>query len=359
MPFNPEQLAYGAKAAIDFYVKNKPIDQINILHPLYSFLVEGKQEWRGGLQNVVEQIRFSNDSNFQAYFGDSQVTYNRKRTLDQAKFTWGSFHDGFGLNEDELVQNGITMTDDRGAVPTADEKVALTNLLEENGETLKLGFQENFDLMLHRDGTQSSLNIPGLDALVSTTPSSGTVGGILASNTWWRNYADLTLDVGTMLAKMELAWQACILRGGMVPDKILAGQAFVAMYRAAAATAGAGGGVQVMTQIGSSTGAKGGKTLDGGTGSGVKTGLYFKGVEIEWDPVFEQLDTLDAPATTWTKRCYFLNSKTIKLRPIKGHWLVTRRPPRVYDRYVHYTALTAKAAMTINKRNANAVLYIA
>ena len=113
----------------------------------------------------------SNDSNFQSYFGDTQVTYNRKRTLQQAKYTWGSFHDGFGLNEDELTQNGIVMTDDKSSVPTEAEKVQLTNLLQENSETLKLGFQENFDYMLHLDGTQSTTNIPGLDLLVSTTPT--------------------------------------------------------------------------------------------------------------------------------------------------------------------------------------------
>jgi hypothetical protein len=49
----------------------------------------------------------------------------------------------------------------------------------------------------------------------------------------------------------------------------------------------------------------------------------------------------------------------LKLRPIKGHWMVNRKPPRVYDRYVHYFALTAKAALTTGKRNAHAVLTIA
>src|SRR5690606_35512485 len=142
-------------------------DNVNVERPLFKALVGKKQEYGGALLNVVEQLRFSNDSNFQSYFGDSQVTYNRNRTSQQAKFTWGSFHDGFGLNEDELTQNGITMTDDRGATPTEAEKVQLTNLLKENTETLKLGFQENFDLMLHRDGSQSATDIPGLDSLIA------------------------------------------------------------------------------------------------------------------------------------------------------------------------------------------------
>jgi hypothetical protein len=38
--------------------------------------------------------------------------------------------------------------------------------------------------------------------------------------------------------------------------------------------------------------------------------------------------------------------------------MVSRRPPRVYDRYVHYFALTSKAALTTSKRNAHAVLTL-
>jgi hypothetical protein len=178
MPFTQEQLQYAGNAAINYFLKNDPIDQVNVARPLIKKLMEEKKPYVGALQYVVEQLRYSNDSNFQSYFGDTQVTYNRKRTLQQAKYTWGSFHDGFGLNEDELAQNGIVMTDDKSSVPTEAEKIQLTNLLQENSETLKLGFQENFDYMLHLDGTQSATNIPGLDLLVSTTPT-------VSSGCWW------------------------------------------------------------------------------------------------------------------------------------------------------------------------------
>lgn len=345
MPFNSEQLAYGGRAAIDYFLKNDPIDQVNTERPLIKKLMEGKSEYAGGLQYVTEQLRYQNDSNFQSYFGSSQVTYNRKRTLQQAKYTWGAFHDGFGLDEDELAQNGITMTDDKNAVPTDAEKVQLTNLLKENAETLKLGFQENFDLMLHRDGSASATDIPGLDALIDLTPATGTVGTIDASTaTWWRNHASLDIADADLIDEMELAWRRCTRVGGSQPDFILVGSAFLDKYRQLA-------GETIQRQI--TVPGKGGVSLDVGT-----TKVYFKGVELIWDPVFEVLDTLDAPAQAWEKRCYFINTRFIKLRPIKGHWMVNRKPPRVYDRYVHYFALTAKAAMTTGKRNAHAVLTI-
>jgi hypothetical protein len=348
MPFNTDQLAYGAKSSIDFYMKNKPIDQVNIDRPLIKKLLANRRDWVGGLQYVIETLRIGNDSNFQSYFGDQQVTYNRKRTLDQAKFSWGSFHDGFGLNEDELTQNGIVMTDDRDSVPSDAERVQLVNILEENMDTLKLGFQENFDLMLHRDGTASSTDIPGLDAIIDMTPATGVVGGIdPATNTAWRNYANTSVatTAGAVVAAMETAWRATVRVGGSAPDFFLAGSDFFDAYRNDANNA-------INRQL--TVNGKGGNTIDAGN-----TGVFFKGVEVVWDPVFDLLDTLDAPAIPWKKRLYMINTKHISLRPIKGHWMVNRTPPRVYDRYVHYFALTAKAALTTNRRNAHAVLALA
>lgn len=353
MPFTTEQLAAAGKASIDYFLKNDPVDQVNIAHPLLKKLSENKSEYAGGLQYVVEQLRFSNDSNFQSYFGDSQVTFNRKRTLQQAKFMWGSFHDGFGLNEDELAQNGIIVTDDKETVPSDAEVVQLTNLLKENQETLKLGFNEGLDLVLHRSGAQSTTDIPGLDNLIQLDPTTSSVVGALnqATYTWWRNsfktdYVAVT-DQATavnFINSMEVQWRDCTRYGGMEPNFILAGETFMDNYRKACQYLPG----QFVTVGGQP---KGGQNRDGST-----NGLYFHGVELVWDPVFNLLETLDVAG--WNKRAYFLNTKFIKLRPIKGHWLISRKPPRVYDRYIHYWALTAKAALSTNKRNAMAVLKI-
>lgn len=356
MAFTTEQFAYASNSTIDFFLRNDPVDQVNIARPLIKFLMEGKKAYVGGLQFVVENLRYSNDSNFQSYFGDQQVTYNRKRTLKQAKFTWGSFHDGFGLNEDELTQNGITVTDDKNAVATEAEKVQLVNLLQENTETLKLGFQENFDYMLHRDGTQSATNIPGLDLLISTTPTVPMVVGGLDQSVypWWQNNAITGINTGTagnLTQQLEVLWRNCTRYGGYTPDKILVGEAFLDAYRKDAKDT-------INRTVFMQKSADPTK-LDTAVGEGVRTGLYFKNIELIWDPVMTVLDQLDSPTIPWSKRCYFINSRFLKLRPIQGHWMVNRTPPRVYDRYVHYFALTAKAALTTGKRNAHGVASIA
>lgn len=350
MPFNANQLVVGANYQLDYFLKNDPIDQINTNHPLYSELVKRKVERLGGNEFVTEQVRFTNDSNFQNYFGADQVTYNEKDTVRQAKYRWYNFHDGFGFDEDTLRANGIILTDDREAVASGAEQIMLTNRLKEAYETLKLGVQENLDIELHLDGSQSAKATPGLDHLVSTNPASGTVGGLSASNAWWQNNANMdisTTTAGNLVDEMEQTWRACTLYGGMAPDIILCGGDFLDAYRRDA-------GLTVNREIMAAGNQRGGVSLDASV-----TKTYFKGVELQWDPQMDLLDDMLGPITyPWSKRCYFLNSRFLKLRPVQGHWMTRRKPPRIYDRYVHYWALTGSYSLTCSKRNAHAVLSV-
>lgn len=347
MAFTEGQLAIAGNYAIDHYLKNNPVDQINVAHPLYSKLVANKKETPGGLEYDVEQVRFTNDSNFQRYFGAGQVTFNEKDTVRQAKYRWGNYFDGFGFDEDTLRQNGIEIGDSESEAPSAVEKVSLTNRLKESMETLKLGVQEGLDMDFHLDGSQDAEAVPGIDHLISTTPNSGTVGGLAASQPWWQNHANMgiTGTGGTLVDEMEQTHRACTLRGGQAPDFIIAGSDFIDAYRR---DANATNARQIQVP------ARGGISQDAGT-----TGLYFKGTEVVWDPMMDLLDDIVGPQTyPWIKRAYFINSRTIKLKPVKGHWLRRVKPPRVYDRFVHYWGLSGSYRLTCNKRNANAVLSV-
>jgi hypothetical protein len=350
MPINATQLALGANYQLEAYAANDPVDQVNTTHPTMAWLVSHKQVTEAGNTYFNEKVRIGNDSNYQNYYGDDQVSYNRKDTVRLAKFPWANFHDGFGVNEDELAANGITLTDDKDATLEKGEKSTLVNIMKENFETLKLGVQENFALEVLLDGTSNTKAIPGLDFLVSTTPSVGVVGGIdAATSTYWRNNASMAISLatpGNLTTKMEQMWRACMLYGGRAPNYIPVGQAFLDAYRAEFAAT-----IVRQAQVG------GGPTqkMDVAT-----VDLYFHGIQLTWDPDFERLDALLGAITyPWTKRAYFLNSEDMKLRPLKGHWMVNRKPPRMYDRYVYYFAITSKYRLTVRRRNSMAVLSIA
>ncbi|GAB3054132.1 hypothetical protein GCM10027214_16780 [Stenotrophomonas tumulicola] len=354
MPLTAAQMISGANTQLQAFAKDDPIDQFTSDRPLANWLIRNKKDSIFGNGVFNEKIRYTNDSNYQNYSGDDQVTYNRKKTTRLAPYQAYEAFDGFTLNETELANNGIILTDDRNAVMTEAEKIQIVNILTENRTTLKDGFQENWDIEVHMDGSTNPKAVPGLDALVSTTPAVGTVGGIDAAATpYWRNWADMgisTATAGNLIQRMETLWRKTIAYGKMgAPDFIPMGSE---MYDALQADALKVMGRQIT--IGPSS-SGGGVTLDPTTKE-----LRFKNVLVVWDPTFDALDDLvGVIANPWKKRGYFLNSKTIKLRPVQGRWMISRTPPRVYDRHTHYFGVTAHYGLTMKKRNSNAVFSIA
>lgn len=350
MPITPQQLLNGANYQLMSYATNDPIDQIEHAKPLTKWLIDKKIPSIYGNGIFNEKVRISNNSNYQNYSGDQQVTYNRRDTARLAPFMHYEAHDGFTLNETELADNGIILTDDQDAKLTSSEKIVIVDKIKENYTVLKQGFQDAWDLEIHQDGSQAAQACPGLDYLVSTTPSSGVVGGLdPAVYTFWQNNTNMAISGtpgdGTLTQQMEITWRACTQFGGYPPDKIFCGSKFLDAFRLDQLS-----GITRMLMV------KGDKSTDM---AGGVMGLYFKGVELVWDPTFDALDALLGAITyPWAKRCYFLNSKFIHFRPFKGRWMINRKPPRIYDRYTYFWGVTADYGMTISKRNCMAVLSI-
>ena len=348
MPISNADLQELAKVSLDEYLRNMPVDQISTERPLLKKLMEGRKTFLGAKQNVVENIRKNHGSNFAWAYGEDAVQFNKRNTTEQANFPWRRAVDGLYLDYDRLFGAGIKVREgDRGAYKLEqNEKVQLLNLLDEQMESLKEGFMQKLDLELHRDGTQDADAIAGLDALISTAPTTGVVGGLdRATATYWRNYAETgisTATVGTLAQKMEAAWRKCIKNGGS-PNFILAGGKFIDAYRK-----------EITVTNNANAGSA--KTLDAGVGTGVNTGLYFKGVEIIWDPQFEELDGLTTPVVQWEKRCYFINTKFLKMRDDDMD-IVT--PIRPHDVLAMYAMINLRCALSMSRSNAQAVLAIA
>ena len=377
------QLGY---VALQNYLKNKPIDQVAVQRPLLKKLMSGKKTWGGGKENIVEQIRTGYDNNFE-WFGDTSlntsdtVSFNTRDTVRQAYYPWNSAHDGFQFSEDYLIGNGILIGDSQSPRnSSAAGLVQLTNVFNESMEVLRLGFEEILDQSLHLDGTitvggaTSTANkaINGLDFIVPCVSHTGTVGGIdRASNTFWRNQIDMGagLNVTTgadygngypgdeLLTPMHVMWRACQRNGGS-PDFILAGTDFIKSYEAAADAKES----RYAVQPGSSSAPWNMDPSIENKDWGTFTGLYFQGVPIMLDPVFQDLDAIsgakDSNGLTvdWEKRCYFLNTKHLTLRPIEGNDMIARKPPREHTSYNYYWGMTWRGSLTANRCNCHGVM---
>jgi hypothetical protein len=153
------------------------------------------------------------------------------------------------------------------------------------------------------------------------------------------------LDVtkATLVAKMETMWRACMRVGGHRPTHLLAGSLFIDTYQAVADTT-------INRQM----------TVSGKTGPMdiAINEINYKGVPIIWDPVMDQLQTDLSPVQEWTSRCYFLNRNYLKLRPAQGQDMVSRNPPRAFDRYTHYWAMTWRGGVTTNNPGSMGLLTV-
>lgn len=346
MPFTPAQFARGANYSLETYERKEPIDQINFQHALLDWLMKNKKPSTFGNGIHKEPVYYTNDSNAQNYFGADQVTYNERDPARWTDFPYYNLHDGFWFDEDRLLAAGITIVDGSDAIPTAREKEVLIDLLDQSYRALKNSMQEHLAFEFYRDGSQSTKAAPGLESLIDWTPATGVVGGIDAAvDTWWQNNADIGSTPADIVDDLENLWKDCIRYGGQMPTAIFAGQAWHDNFRTQA-------GQTINRQIHNGGNLKGGVTMDPSTNA-----LFFHGVQVVWDPTLDALDALLA-TTTRSKTAYLVNDKNLSLRPVKGNWMVNRRPERLPDRYVHYFAKTSKYGLTVNKRNALAVSQI-
>ena len=346
MPISAPDLAELAKVSLDEYLRNTAVDQISTETPFLKKLMGKRKMFLGAKQNVVSQVRKDHGSNFAWAYGETPVSFNKRNMHDQVAFPWRRAVDALYLDFDRLFGNGIKVREgERGSYRLEqNEKVQLSNLLKDQMEGLRDGFMIKLNQELLRSGSQSADAVTGLDSLISTTPNTGIVGGIdRGTALWYRNHSDLTLTNATILQKMEAAWRSCIRYGGQAPDFILAGSDFVDAYRGAVTITNNADSGKV-------------KTIDGGVGSGTSTGLYYKGVEIIWDPTFGILDSVETTAPVkWEKRCYFINTKHIKYYDDDMDVVIPTRPHNVL---AMYAMVNLRCALAQEKSRAHAVLAL-
>lgn len=348
MPLNAAEIAKIGKVAISHHSKNKPVDQVNVERPLLDVLLPKSKNIVGGVDGFTINVYKSNDANGQLWSGNSKVTYNSRSPNDLAKFDWMNHHDGFTLNEDELKRAGITVNDDNGkSTATSGEAVQLTNMIVSNFTALEQGVLDDIHSLLWLDGSQRANAQPGIDAIVSTTPTAGTIGNISASNAWWQNIArtGLGTTLAALLDALEQSKRDIIRRKGRFTH-IFVGGAFYDALRNAVIGSG-------VTQVTYGAGSK--LSIDMATDT-----LKFDSVPLTYVPDFDTNFGLSAPAIPWTKRCYMLNlGNSIELRKDDADFMKMRYPGRAIDQYVYHFGMTSKFGLGCAKRNSNAVLAIA
>ncbi len=340
VPASSDEIACLGKKALDAHIRNM---QIGNGRPFYKKLLKRKRTFSVvGSQCIVENVRSNYDSNYQNYSGSDAVKFKKKDTRNnKVYYKWMSTFDGFSLHEDDLLSAGIIIKDNAKNQLTALEKDRLNDLFKEKITTPLMGFYEQHDYNLHLDGLQNINAIPGLDALISLTPSTGTIGGVNAAHkSYWRNQVATSIAAAKLIETMEKVWRKCMRTGG-APSFILAGSNMIDTFRKQAKDEIAR---YTIVQVS-------GQPVDFDPSV---TDLHFHRVPIIWDPVFADLDSATSPATLFENRMYFINCDHLTYYTGEGYDMKLRGPMREHDGWV----IATKFSLTMNQRNCHAVLAL-
>jgi hypothetical protein len=112
MPISAPDLATVSVAALDNYLRNKPVDQIGTQHPLIKTLMGARKTLMPARQFSVENVREGYGTNFAWTFGETARTFNKRSINAQAQFPWRVATDGLYLDWDMLFSAGIRVDPD-------------------------------------------------------------------------------------------------------------------------------------------------------------------------------------------------------------------------------------------------------
>lgn len=350
MPISAPDLATIAAMSISDYARNTPEDMVQYNRVLLDKLRANKKKLKPGVNQKVN-IRTGYGSNFAFNKGDAARTFAKRSTVEQATWDWTTVTDSLVLSWDDLFAAGIEVNPDSASkgklVPTKNESAILADMIETRMQDLKGGFDEQLNIALNRDGTQGPDAIVGLNALVSRTPAVGVTGGLDASTrTYWRNYFAGAVATGNLLATLETAWQACIRNnGGKAPTFIKCGTLALNVLRP-------------LIPLTQNTNSATSKTIDFGVGKGIQTGMFYKGVEIMWDPAHQVLDGIEAPvaADLWEKRIYMITDSDMML---EDGDIDIYSPATPHTLRATYVSLDYRFRMSLRRRNSHALVIVA
>jgi hypothetical protein len=255
----------------------------------------------GGSQ-ILQELAYANNGTAMFYSGYQPLDITPQKVIDAATFDIKQAAVGISISGLEMLKNS--------------GKEQIIDLLEARIEVAEETMKNLISTGIYSDGTGfGGTQIGGLQLLVSTTPTTGTVGGFdrsNSSNSFWRNqsttFSGLSLTAGsdTIQAAMNNLYLKCV-RGSDAVDLIVADNTYYryyleslqALYRITDTNSDVGKlGYQSLKYMNADV------VLDGGMYTGSYTGVP-------------------------SSQMYFLNTKYIHFRPHADRNMVVDERPRI------------------------------
>lgn len=271
-------------------------------------------------------LKVAGDQSLQGWNGRQVLGFQGNEIDLTTEFEFYNIHLGLEFVHTDLLDMGYTVmyneprTKNFAKKSGPDEVNRLADLFQEKVETHFDNWKVLMDRIMHY--STDPLLPPGIDQLISTTPTVGTIGGKdRASNPLLQNVGGVfqginlnTLDCsgnGNLYRGLTIALrQANIFGRGRSArvDRLFAGSKFIdghGLFRQRTGTSHEG--IRVNTQA-SKMGKQDMAILD--------TEHYFAGMQIEYDPTLDLLEQIGTPnnGVPYDCRCYGIASKAFEVR---------------------------------------------
>lgn len=366
MAFTALELANIANSALDFYVSDNksPFYQSIQDRPLVDAIERRKKTFPGGKGDISVAVKgefgfpYSEDTgggsagqvvvpsggvdSVTGYTHDDTVKFYTPANVLRAVFPWREHHLGLTLTHTQLKQDGISVVD-TNAESTSNhsqrEMTALINMLEDALFDFGEQYARGMNALYWGDGSGDAKAMAGIAALITASPSTGTIGGInRAKHAWWRNLAQTGITVslsngGAVCTALQKMFRQLRRYGGK-PSLALCGSAWLENMEAELR---ANGNYSL-------NGFAGGKDISVGT-------LTFQGMEFKYDPSLDDLSK--------SKYCYIIDQEAIRLYAMEGEWRRQHTPARPHNQFVLYRSMTTTCQMVATRLNSSAVMSIA
>lgn len=341
-----------ANTALDFYIRTQPVGQNIQDKPLLADLNARKKEFPGGQGYVSGPVQgaFASDQAgfFQWYSHTDQVTFVHPDNILRAKYLWRECHAGIVLDFTELKQRGIGVDMSGQPVKSSNQEIQIVKdwlaaVIEDDfGESLSRAMED----ALWRDGSQASQAVVGITGILDDDPTTGTIGSLARDTySWWRHRVKLGIqssEANQTLTKTLRKEIRQLRRYGGRPDLIYAGSD---MLEALESEVQAKGSYTL-------SGFKGQDSVDIAMGKSPEEPVFIRGIGwVKYEPWLDDHGL--------SKRMYALDSRHVKLMPMKGQDMMSHKAVRPYDQFVLFKSVTGTLTLSFDQLNCHGVYGLA
>ena len=296
-------------------IGSKPTDNIFDSRALFHALGEdGFKEQADGGSQIEMSLEYATNTTFKSYGELEELDTTRIDVFDAARYAW-------------KISAGTVVWSDLEQL-RAQVSNRKYDVIKEKLENGKDSLIDTLNTQMWSDGTgNSSKDIGGLQLLVSTTPTTGSVGGINRANfSFWRNQqtsgAQSSSDFDNLRSSMRSIYAQCS-RGGVndVPTAAITTRTVFLGYQS--------------LLVPNERFAKESKPRGGDLGW-KQDAIQFNGADVFYDE--------DAPSGN----LYFVNPKFLKVVYLKGAWMKMKDKIEPYNQLAAVQRVFTIANMATN-----------